>query len=120
MIPARSNDPRNRGGARVPDPEDNINAPPRTVTNISRIQFFAIEFGDGEGRRHRTAIVKVGGQLFRDPNGEEWARRLIRMPEDTWMHVQVEKMIADRMAAITTKDDPLPTTDAVDVMGDTK
>lgn len=120
MIPARSNDPRNRGGVLVPDPENNINAPPKTVTNIARIQFFAMEFGDDEGRKHTTAIVKVGDQYFRDPNGEDWAKRLIPIPKTSWMGVQVDKMIADRMAALANKDEPLPTKDDVDIMGETK
>jgi hypothetical protein len=104
----------------VPDPVDTVNAPPKTVVTVSRIQFFAVEFGDDEGRKHITAVVRIGGEYYRDSNGETWAKNLTRLPETSWFHKQLSKMIEDREAEVKMVEEPLPKEDAVDVMGDQK
>jgi len=120
MIPNNSTDPRFRG-VTTPDPVDNINAPPKTVTNVMPIQFFAVEFGDDEGRKHTTVVAHMGGMIYMDPSGEDWAKRQRAMPPASWFGQQTQKMIDQGGFAKAEKpSEPLPKEDKVDIMGSNK
>jgi len=113
-----SNAAQRTRGVHTPDPVQDVNAPPKTVTNVQRAEFFAVEFGDDAGRRRITCVMKFGDQLYMDPNGEAWASRLRRLPEDNWMHKQLSQKIDSAMQGSQVEAEPLPKTDAVDIMGD--
>ena len=63
----------------------------------------------------------MGGALYMDPNGEDWAKRLRALPETSWLGQQTRKLISTKGygKAAPEKDEPLPKTDKVDVMGPT-
>jgi hypothetical protein len=61
-------------GVRAPDNQSTEQAPQQTVTRITELRTFLVEYGDERGIKHTTAVAFNGQDFFMPPNAEEWVR----------------------------------------------
>lgn len=61
--PANQGSPANEGTA-------------NTVISAAPVEFVAVEYYDGEGRRRRDVLMKLGDEYYTPPNSQEWAGSL--------------------------------------------
>jgi hypothetical protein len=71
-------------------------------------EMVAVQYFDEYGKAHDTILVRVAGELYHAPNGEQWARSLRRAAD--WLKEKVFKELDVEKA-------PIPTEDTVDVVG---
>jgi hypothetical protein len=74
-------------------------------------KFYAVEYGDAEGSKHRTILMNLGGLWYHASNGEAWANNV--KPASEWLTKQLDAQL--KAAAAGSKDEA-PKTDAVDVI----
>ena len=47
-----------------------------TVLSVAKAEFVVVEYFDGEGRRTRDTLMKVGDEYYSPPNSQAWAESL--------------------------------------------
>jgi len=102
------NHPRMRGVGQAPTPADGRGSP-RTVANVVPMEQYAVQYFDENGTPRVNVLVKVGDQFYFPPNGIDWAASL--KPAAEWVKKGVLAKIGNGQSV-----DPLPKSDAVDVM----
>jgi hypothetical protein len=118
MFGANNNRP---AGVLIPENISTEQAPQQKIVNFSWCQFAAIEYGDAEGRKHTTILMKLGGQWYFSPNGEAWATA--QRPATEWMLKALKEQEALHPAPASSfvpVPDGIPTKDDVDVLGGAK
>ena len=83
---------------------------PQTLVNVTPMEFFGVEFIDGDGKRHITTVVRTGNALWFAPNSEQWTSQL--KPAAKWFKERFEVMAGKPGASLE-----VPKVDTVDVMG---
>lgn len=104
----------NRPMGVVPTSNDDKRAPARKVMNFARMQHFAIEMGDEQGRKVITTVFLMNGQWYHDPNAPMWAEKLRNIDPNSWLH---KELSAAYKSLEGMESEDVPTTDAVNVMG---
>lgn len=62
---------------------------PNTVVSVAKAEFVVVEYFDGEGRRTRDALMKVGDEYYSPPNSQAWAESLKSVRP--WLRDGIEK-----------------------------
>ncbi len=91
-------------------------APVKKLTNFIPLKFAAIEYGDVNGRKHRTVVMTDGTNWYVPENGELWAEKL--STPSTWLLGQLSNaMAAYESSNAPVSEEDLPNADAVEVIG---
>lgn len=119
MIGSGNSNPRLQG-VRSPIVANEGAGEPKTLTNISRVQMFLIEFTDANGVVHNTVVSKIGSKIYFAPNAEEWTSR--QSPAAPWLQEKFDKRLAEELKRLEAKQtaggtDPMPAKDDVDILG---
>ena len=77
-----------------------------TVVSAHPVEFVAVEFFDGEGRRRKDVLMKLGDEFYTPPNSQVWAESLKRV--QPWLRDGTRKKMPTS--------GPVPTQDDVDII----
>jgi hypothetical protein len=91
---------------------DDRRAPPRKVIHFARMEMFAMEFGDEQGRRITTTIFRMGGVWYHDPNAPGWAEKLRAVDRNSWLQKELDGAASSLEG---TESGEVPKTDAVSI-----
>jgi hypothetical protein len=85
---------------------------PNTVSTIVEIKQYLVEFCDGDGKKHRDVVMRLGdtGPFVATPNGEDWCRTLGHL--NKWLETAMIARIDKKASAPVT----VPSSDPVDVL----
>lgn len=92
---------------------ENRAAPVKRLLNCQKMETYAVELGNEQGQLVTTVLIKIGEQLYTDPNAEAWAKALRPIDGKSWLAKQFSEAIAAQSNVV-------PTHDAVDVLGSGK
>lgn len=85
-------------------------APSQTIIHAAKMEMYAVEYGDNNGRKHVTMFLRVGDVWYEPKTAEQWCSELHTL----------SKWAADQMTAKVGAPTPaasnLPKEDAVDVL----
>jgi hypothetical protein len=79
---------------------------PNSVVSVAKAEFVVVEYFDGEGRRTRDALVRVGSEYYTAPNSQAWAEGLKSVRP--WLRDGIRKKLPH--------DGPVAATDVVDIL----
>lgn len=88
----------------------------KRVNHVIPMEMFAVQYTNDAGKVIDTVVFKMGGQWYRDPNGEAWAGKLVPVPQDSYLAQQAEGILASRAPA-PVGGVAVASDDAVDIMG---
>lgn len=91
---------------------DDRRAPARKVVHFAKMEHFAIEMGDEQGRKVVTTVFRMAGQWYHDPNAPQWAEKLRTIDKNSWLFKELDGALA---AAEGAESGEVPKTDAVDI-----
>lgn len=83
----------------------------RAISHFVEAKSYAIEYTDDEGTKHVTIVMRIGGQWYLPPNGENYAATLRPIRSDNWLGKALTERLLDSTPTA------LPKADAVDVVG---